>query len=258
MSTLDVVAGVASVFRRHSTVYSRGWRHSLLTTFKEPLLYLISFVIGVTSLVPQVTTGGQSVSYRAFVFSGIVTQSVLYQGFFSAAYGRYSRMHQQRLFVAILTTPVTLREVLWAELLWNAARGSLAAACILLVGTLSGDFLTLGALAALPLCFVAALIFSALEMSVAALARNFNELSNAQFYVVFPCFLLSGVLFPLDGLPDWARALAGLLPLTPVLDLLRGELLGVAVAPRALWLLAAWTGGWVLIASWAMTRRLVK
>jgi ABC-type polysaccharide/polyol phosphate export permease len=95
-------------------------------------------------------------------------------------------------------------------------------------------------------------------MCVAALARNFNDLSNTQFYVVFPCFLLSGVLSPLDVLPEWAQALAWLLPRTPVVDLARAELLGVAAAPRAPWLLAAWTGLSVLIASRAMIRRLVK
>jgi ABC-type polysaccharide/polyol phosphate export permease len=94
-------------------------------------------------------------------------------------------------------------------------------------------------------------------MCVAALARNFNDLSNTQFYVVFPCFLPSGVL-SLDVLPEWTQALAWLLPRTPVVDLARAELLGVAAAPRAPWLLAAWTGLSVLIASRAMIRRLFK
>jgi ABC-type polysaccharide/polyol phosphate export permease len=95
-------------------------------------------------------------------------------------------------------------------------------------------------------------------MGVAALARNFNDLSNAQFYVVFPCFLLSGVLFPLDGLPHWAQALVWLLPLTSVLDLLRSLVLDIDVSPQAAGLLAVWTGLSIAIATRIMARRLIK
>lgn len=258
MQVLDVAAGVGSVLRRHGLVYGRHWRHSLVTTFAEPLLYLLSFGLGMSAVVRQVVVGGVGVEYRAFVFAGIVAQSVLYQGFFSAAYGGYARMHQQRIYLAILTTPVTLRELLGAELLWNASRGTLAAAAILLIGTLAGDFRPWGALAALPLAFAGALLFSGLGLCIAALARNFNDLSNAQFYVVFPSFLLAGVLFPLDALPTAARACAWLLPLTPVLDLLRALLLGTPPAPAAALALPAWVAFAVWAAERTATRRLVK
>jgi ABC-type polysaccharide/polyol phosphate export permease len=128
----------------------------------------------------------------------------------------------------------------------------------LLVGTLAGDFYGWGALAALPLVFGGALLFSALGMCVAALARNFNDLSNAQFYVVFPCFLLAGVLFPLDALPPTAAALAWLLPLTPLLDLLRALVVGTQSAPWAGAALMLWTTVAVVAAARAVTWRLVK
>lgn len=66
------------------------------------------------------------------------------------------------------------------------------------------------------------------------------------------------MLFPLDGLPHWAQALAWLLPLTSVLDLLRSLVLDIDVSPQAAWSLGAWTGLSIVIATGIMARRQVK
>ena len=47
-------------------------------------------------------------------------------------------------------------------------------------------------------------------------------------FIVFPVFLLSGALLPLDVFPNWLRYLSYLNPLTYGVDGLRGSLVGIS------------------------------
>jgi hypothetical protein len=102
---------VAALFRCLSQESSL-FRHNDIV---EPLLYLIAFGFGLGGIVKTVEIDHAAVSYRQFIFAGIVGQTILFQAFFEAAYGSFIRMYYQRVFQAIATTPITLSEVLWAR-----------------------------------------------------------------------------------------------------------------------------------------------
>lgn len=104
---------IGRVWMRYFRVFQKSLLYGLVTTFTEPLLYLMAFGFGLGALIDQVSVGGVPVSYRAFVLSGIVAQTLLFQGFFEAAYGSFVRMYYQRIFQAMAVTPITLSEILW-------------------------------------------------------------------------------------------------------------------------------------------------
>ena len=78
-------------------------------------------------MIGTVNVAGLELTYRQFIFAGIVSQTLMFQGFFEAAYGAFIRMYYQRIFQAIAVTPITLSEVLWAELIWDASKAAFAA-----------------------------------------------------------------------------------------------------------------------------------
>lgn len=258
MTHIESLTSIASVWQRNRKAYANNWWYSLLSNFAEPILYMVSFGVGMSAVIANISVGGHILSYRAFVFSGIVAQSLLYQGFFVALYGGFSRIHYQKMYVSIATTQITLSDVLWAELIWNASRATLSSAAILLIGSLVGDFAPLGTIIALPLCFVATLLLSALGMLVAALCDTYNDLSYAQFYLATPMFLVCGIFFPLDRLPFWLEGLAWLFPLTPVLSVLRSVLLDLEFQPLHLLLVLGWTILAVTLAHRMTLRRIIK
>jgi ABC-2 type transport system permease protein len=45
------------------------------------------------------------------------------------------------------------------------------------------------------------------------------------FFYIMPSILLSGFMFPFRGMPAWAQALGGLIPVTHFLRVVRGALL---------------------------------
>jgi lipooligosaccharide transport system permease protein len=230
----------------------------LTTAFLEPVLYLTSFAFGLGTLVNEVKVGNEIINYQSFVFSGIIAQTVLFQGFFEGAYGGFFRLHYQKIFQAIASTPVTLSEVIWAELLWDASKATLASLLVTAIGIATGNFLLSSIIYIIPLCFLSALLFGALGLCTAAIAKNIDQISYPQFLFIFPMFLFCGVFYPIDVLPQPLPVLVWILPLTSVVSLMRTITLGSPFEPYALAIVLFWVVAAIVFARRALLARLVK
>ena len=182
----------------------------------------------------------------------------MFQGFFEAAYGSFIRMYYQRIFQAIAVTPITLSEVLWAEIIWDASKATFSASVVIAIGVAMGDFNRWGALIALPFCFAGAVLFASLGLLVAAKSRTIEEISYPQYLLVFPMFLFCGVFFPLATLPIFLQWLAWILPLTSIVSLIRTLTLGTPLQPQLFVVILLWLMVLVPWSRQAMTRRLIK
>ena len=259
MSSLrDHLWGIRCVWLRYYDVFTKSLFYYLITTFTEPILYLLSFGVGVGALVGKFSLHGQELNYRTFIFSGIIAQTVLFQGFFEASYGGFIRMYYQKIFNAMAITPITLSEVLWGELLWDATKATFAAEAVALIGVLSGDFPALSLVFLLPLCFIGSLLFAGLGLAVAAFSKNIEQISYPQYLLVFPMFLFCGVFYPIENLPSALQTMAWIFPLTSVISLVRMITLGFPFEIQSVPLLLFWTIGLVWISRRSMIRRLVK
>ena len=87
----------------------------------------------------------------------------------------------------------------------------------------------------------------ALGLVISTVARTQFQAMQLGFFTMLPSILLSGFLFPFDGMPPAARALAQVLPLTHFNQIVRGVVLrgaslgdlGVPVLKLTAFLLAA-------------------
>jgi lipooligosaccharide transport system permease protein len=250
--------GIYCVWLRYFKVFRKSLIYGIVTTFLEPILYLTSFGYGLGSMVGNIDINGVSLTYRQFIFSGIVAQTVMFQGFFEAAYGSFIRMYYQKIFQAIAMTPITISELLWGEVLWDASKATFSAAVVLSIGCVTGDFNPLGALFCLPFCFICAMLFASFGMLVAAKSKTIEEISYPQYLFIFPMFLFCGVFFPLKQLPVFLQTIAWLLPLTPIVSVIRTNVLGLPLEIIAIPFILAWILLLVPLARVSMTGRLVK
>jgi ABC-2 type transport system permease protein len=82
---------------------------------------------------------------------------------------------------------------------------------------------------ALPQLYLAALTFIAanlgLGLLISTLAQNQFQSMQLTFFFFLPSILLSGFMFPFDGMPRAAQWIAETLPLTHFLRLVRGVML---------------------------------
>jgi lipooligosaccharide transport system permease protein len=254
----DWAWGVSRVWLRYYDVFTKSVVFYVVTTFVQPVLYLLAFGVGVGALVGVLNAGGTPVSYRAFVFSGVIGQTALFSGFFEGAYGGFVRMYYQRVFQAIAVTPITLSEVLWGELLWDATKAAVAAEGVALIGVATGDFSPWSLLTLLPVLFFSSLLFSGMGLMSAAYARDIDQISYPQYLLVMPMFLFCGVFYPIDSLPQALQAVAWFFPLTAVNSLVRTLTLGLPFEWWSIPIVLAWLTLLVVLSRRAMFRRLVK
>lgn len=240
------------VWERNLTVFRRYSLPSLAgPSIGEPLLYLLGLGFGLGTLVG--TVGDQR--YVEFVAPGMVMSSAMFAAAYECTYGAYVRMVHQRTYEAIITTPLSLEDVVAGDILWGASKGLFNGTMMLLVVALFGLTRSPWALAVPVVVALLALLFASVSLVVAALAKSFEFFNYYLTLVVTPMFLFCGVFFPLESLPRWAQGMATFLPLTYAVRATRALMRGqpsVGACLPLFWLVPG------IILSFLLAARLVR
>jgi len=202
------------VWQRNFDVYLATWKVNFIPPLLEPLLYLLAFGMGLGGLVKDISYEGAPVSYLAFIAPGLIATAVMNHSFFETTYASFVRMYFQKTYDAILSTPLTLEDVVFGELIWGATKAFFASLIMFVVVWFFGLLEFPQALIILPISFLAGFAFSAMGMCFTALVKNIEMFNFPVFLFITPMFLFSGVFFPLSSLPSWAQKVAWCLPLT--------------------------------------------
>lgn len=126
----------------------------------------------------------------------------------------------------LITTPASSFELMIGKLVPYVFIGLIQTTLILALGAalfdvpINGD---LGALYLAALLFIAATL--ALGLLASTLAQTQMQAFQMSFFVLLPSILLSGFVFPFEGMPALARWIAQVLPLTHFIELVRGIVL---------------------------------
>jgi lipooligosaccharide transport system permease protein len=207
-----------AVCHRHYLVWRKMLWSSLTTNVANPLLFLYAFGFGLGAVIGDM--GG--LSYLAFVVPGMMAYSAMFAASFETTIGSYARFNMQRTWDAMLATPVRLTELLLGELLWAACKAMISAVCVLIVGAVWGGVGSLaGALASLPVLFIASCSFAACGLAATAHARSWEFFSYFFTFWITPMFIFSGVFFSVDRFPDYVEPVAWILPMTHLIELVR-------------------------------------
>lgn len=244
------------VFRRNLLVWRKLAVPSLLGNIAEPLIWLVAFGYGMGALVGNVQLGSTTVPYISFLASGSICMSAMNAASFEALYSAFSRMHVQKTWDGILNAPVTLDNVLLAELLWAAFKSLFTVSAIMVVMMVLGiSYSPKLALAWLVLAF-AGITFSALALIFNALAKGYDFFTYYFTLFLTPMMFLSGVFFPRSQLPQAVQWFSEALPLTNAVELVRPLFLDQWPAHAGVRLLVL--GAYALLGLWlalALTRK---
>lgn len=132
----------------------------------------------------------------------------------------------------LITTPVRSFELMLAKILPYVAIGLIQVSLVLLLGGLLFDVPLRGTLLDVywvSLVFIVANL--AMGLLISTLAQTQFQAMQMTFFILLPSILLSGFMFPFDGMPRPAQWIAEVLPMTHFMRLIRGVVLRGASLP---------------------------
>jgi ABC-2 type transport system permease protein len=126
----------------------------------------------------------------------------------------------------LITTPVSRSQLMAGKLLPYVVIGLVQTSLILLLGRVLFDVPIVGSLVEL---YAAAALFIAatlaLGLFISTLVRTQFQAFQIAFMTMLPSILMSGFVFPFEGMPRAAQWIAQVLPLTHFVEVIRGVVL---------------------------------
>ena len=251
----SVAWGGFRVWQRNRDAFLRAWKVEFGGVLVEPFILLVAIGFGLGAYIGDI--GDQS--YAAYLAPGLIASYAMFHATFDSTYGAYLRMESHHIYEAMLFTPISCSEIVMGEVMWGATRGVVSSAIVLVVAVIFGLVDSPLAVLAIPSAYLIGFMFAAIAMILTATARTIGAMNNFFTIFILPMFYVSGIFFPLDGLPQGVKIISWALPLTPAAALIRGLVTG-----HISWLMAIWTlelVAFAVVALWLasifMRRRLI-
>ncbi len=169
------------------------------------------------------TAPSQSLGFAEFTLPGIALWGIMSNSVIGMAVA-LSNYRERKILRRIKASPLRAQTFFAAQVAAYLVVALAQAALILGIGSLAmgvrippGSLIVVAAI--VPLSAVA---FLNLGFVVGAFSKTAAAASGLGNLVVMPLLVLSGALFPLDALPASLAAVLRLLPLTPMVEILRG------------------------------------
>lgn len=233
------IGAALAVLEYCARVYRRNWRGTMFMTFFSPILFLGAMGFGLGSFVDASTAGAGAggvaggVPYAAFLAPGLLAATCMQTGTFEATYPIMGRIVWDKVYHAMLATPIAVRDIVVGQNAWFAIRLTLVASAYFVImlgfGLVRGGPL---AILVIPVGVLTGLCFATFVAAFAATQRSDNGFSVLFRFLVTPLFLFSGTFFPIEQLPAFLQPVALVMPTYHGVALTRDLTLGT-VEPLA-------------------------
>jgi lipooligosaccharide transport system permease protein len=211
---------LAGIWLRHAVVLLRTWRVAITWFFVEPVFVLVAIGFGIGRMVGGKEVG-EALSYALFVTPGIILGTAMFHSIFECAWSAFQRI-QQGLYETLLTTPLTLAELVLGEILWGTTRALISGVAVGGFALAIGWLPPAAAPGVLAVSLLVGILFAEIGLLFAALSPTMSALSLVFTLVATPLYFFCGAFFPIEVLPDWIEPVAWAAPLTAGVHLARG------------------------------------
>ncbi len=200
----------------HLATFRRLWKTNLLSTFVQPMLYLLGLGVGVGSLVDKNSSASDALggmSYVAFVAPGLLITTAMSLSAGESMWPVMGGLKWSRGYHGIAATPLDAGDIVAGHATWMAARSGLAAAAVAIVLACFPDTRSWGLI---PTVLVAMAVGVSFAMPIMALSINSEydgSFAGINRFVIIPLFLFGGAFYPLSQLPTLVQWVAKVFPL---------------------------------------------
>lgn len=248
-------------FEHHLVGYRRTWRGTIVSSFLNPILYLVAMGVGLGAFVDAGagarSLGGQT--YLQFIAPGLLAAIAMMTAAFESTYPVMSAWKWQKIYYGMLATPLRVSHVLGGHLLFVAFRVATTAVIYLLVMALFGAIASWWGLLSAVAALLVGMALAGPTFAIAVSTDRDTVFAMYFRFAIMPMFLFSGAFFPVNQLPDFIEPVAYVLPLFHGVELSRafaGGVLEPAMIALHTGYLVAWLVGGLWLAARAFRRRL--
>ncbi len=204
----------------------RFWHDKMrmISSITFPLLFLFVFGSGLSARMGFLSPG---VDFTQFMFPGIIGMTVLMSSFMAGISVVWDR--EFGFLKEVLVAPISRASVAVGKTLGAATVALFQGILILLFAPLIGVSLSVWTvLALLPLMLLLSISMGSLGILLATRIKSMEAFQAVMQMLMFPMVFLSGVFFPLQGLPAWMSVLVKLNPATYGIAPIRQVVLGAS------------------------------
>jgi lipooligosaccharide transport system permease protein len=260
---LPIGEGVGRQLDYWLTVYKRTWRGSVISSFVSPLFYVVAMGVLLGGFIegdPAELEG--ATSYLAFIVPGLVAAHAMQTAVGETTYPVMGLIKWQKIYDSMLATPLAVRDLVAANLLFVGFRVATNCAVFMVVLVPFGVFESWwGPLLAYLSQILVGMAFASLVYAFTTRLTSEEGFGVLFRLVIFPLFLFSGAFFPIENLGDVGMWIARFTPLWQGVNLSRMFCLDhvdwSVAAINVLVLLALTAAGWKLSVA-GLTKRLVS
>jgi lipooligosaccharide transport system permease protein len=219
------------IVERNAMVYRRTWM-ILFSGFFEPLFYLVFFVYPLGDFIGNITFDEETLEYAAFVGPALLAASAMNGAFYDAT-NVFWKLRYAKVYDAMLSTPISPRDVAVGETLWAVVRSLLYSLAFFNILLVLGLLESWWSLLVLPACVVIGFGFAGAGIAAVTWMRNWQDFDLIQL-VMLPMFLFSATFYPIEVYPEAIEWLVRLLPLYSGIELIRALATGTPEATQLL------------------------
>jgi ABC-2 type transport system permease protein len=221
MSRFGQEARTALMVWRRELIRFRRNPARIVTSFVQPVLYL--FVLGYG--LGQFVQSGGGPDYKQYLFPGSVAMNIITTSIFSGVSIVWDR--EFGFLREMLVAPVSRSSIILGKVLGGAVTATMQGCLMLVLAPVIHVKLTvLSVLGFVAGSFLMAFSLTSFGVLVASRMKKMEGFQVVMQFLLFPMIFLSGVMFPVRGLPGWLTVLTRVNPLTYAVDPLRRIMLG--------------------------------
>ncbi len=218
----------AGIVWRRELIRFRTDRLRAITALIQPVLFLFVLGTGLGVLAGHSLPPG--ISFKTFIFPGVLAMSVLFTAIFSAASIVWDR--EFGFLREILVAPVSRGAIVVGKCLGGATIATFQGIIFLvLAGFADVPYNPLLILTLIGQLLLLSFTLTAFGVMMAARIKQFQAFMALTQMLVMPLFFLSGALYPLSGLPGWLTVLTRIDPLTYVVGPMRHTVFSYLAMP---------------------------
>ena len=222
--TIKVIKGLYALWYREFRVFTRE-KSRVISSVALPLFWYFIFGNGVGSM-----NKGNALNYQHFIFPGFLAMTIIFTGLFAGAYIVWDKKID--FLKEVLITPLSRTTVFFGKAMGSMTDALIQSYFLLFIGIVLGvPFTVSSVLFSMVILFIFANGLISLGLIIGSFMESPEGYGLIMSFVIYPLFLLSGALYPLDNLPVWMQLLTRIDPATYAVDALRLVILGSSNMP---------------------------